>query len=136
MVRRGCFQGLRRRGAVLGAVLAYALLLNALAAAVFNLQAVAAALDPLTAAATCDTSGTSPAGDPVRHQNQHQPDCTLCSAAGPVGGMLPAMASDFAAVPTPFASLVLDTGAARRSGTHPPSIYLSDTDAQAPPVLG
>ena len=136
MVRRGCFQELRRRGTVLGAVLAYALLLNAFAAAVLNLQAVAAALDPLTAAATCDTSGTSPAGDPNRHQNQHQPDCTLCSAAGPIGGVLPAMGGDLAAVPAPLASLILETAAARRSGTHPPSIYLSDTDAQAPPVLG
>jgi len=124
MVRRGCFQGLRRRGAVLGAVLAYALLLNALAAALLNMQAVAAALDPLTAAATCDTSGSVPAGDPIRHQNQHQPDCTLCSPACPMGGMVQALGGGVAVI------------APRHARINPPSVYRSDTDAQAPPAIG
>ena len=136
MVRRGFFQGLRRRGAVLGAVLAYALLLNALATAVLNLQAVAAALDPLTAAATCDTSGSAPAGDPVRHQNQHQPDCTLCSPACPMGGMVQALGGGVAVIaPHPSAG-VIGMDAPRNARINPPSVYRSDTDAQAPPVLG
>jgi len=136
MVRRGCFQGLRRRGAVLGAVLAYALLLNALAAAILNVQAVAAALDPLTAAATCDTSGSIPAGDPVRHQNQHQPDCTLCSSACPMGGMVQALAGGIAVIaPLPSAP-VLEIDAPRHARINPQSVYHSDTDAQAPPAIG
>jgi hypothetical protein len=137
MVRRGFFQGLRRRGAVLGAVLAYALLLNALAAAVLSLQAVAAALDPLTAAATCDTSGSSPGGDPVRHQNQHQPDCTLCSPACPMGGMLPALGGGVAVIAAhPSSAAVIEIGAPRTARINPLSVYRSDTDAQAPPTIG
>jgi hypothetical protein len=136
MVRRGFFQGLRRRGAVLGAVLAYALLLNALAAAVLNLQAVASALDPLTAAATCDTSGSIPGGAPVRHQNQHQPDCTLCSSACPMGGMLPAQGGGVAVIAAHPSAAVIEIGAPRTARINPPSVYRSDTDAQAPPVIG
>lgn len=137
MVRRGFFEGLRRRGAVLGAVLAYALLLNAFAAAASNLQAVAAALDPLTQAAICNPSGDAPDSDPARHQNQHQPDCTFCSAACPMGGMMQALAEgDAAATPAPTTALALDSGAPRTSGMHPPSVYRSDTDAQAPPAFG
>jgi hypothetical protein len=137
MVRRSFFQGLRRRGAVLGAVLVYALLLNAFAAAVFNVQAVAAALDPLTAAATCDTSGSIPAGDPVRHQNQHQPDCTLCSAACPMGGMVQALGGCGVVVIAPHHSFsVLRIRAPRNARINPPSVYRSDPDAQAPPAIG
>ena len=136
MVRRSCFQGLRRRGALLGAVLAYALLLNALTTAVFNVQAVAAALDPLASAATCGTSGSSPSGDPVQHKNQHQPDCTLCSAACPMGGMVQAPGGGVAVPVAPTASLALDRAAGRSFGVHPPSLYQSDTDAQAPPAIG
>jgi hypothetical protein len=136
MIRRGFFQGLRRRGAVLGAVLAYALLLNAFAAPVFNAQAVAAALDPLAQAAICNPSGNAPEGDPVRHQNQHQPDCTLCSALCPMGAMVQALGGGASITPAPAASLALDTGAQRKSGVHPPSVYRSDTDAQAPPAIG
>ena len=136
MVRRGFFQGLRRRGAVLGAVLAYALLLNALAAAVLNVQAVAAALDPLTAAATCDTSGSSPDGDPVRHQNQHQPDCTLCSSACPMGGMVQALGGGVVLIATFPTAAVIQIGAPRNADVNPPSVYRSDTDAQAPPAIG
>jgi hypothetical protein len=136
MVRRGFFQVLRRRGAVLGAVLAYALLLNALAAAVLNLQAVAAALDPLTAAATCDTSGSSPTRDPVRHQNQHQPDCTLCSSACPMGGMAPALGGGVAVIAPHPSFSVLRISAPRNARINPPSVYRSDTDAQAPPAIG
>ena len=136
MVRRGFLQGLRRRGAVLGAVLAYALLLNALAAAVLSLQAVAAALDPLTAAATCDTSGSSPAGTPVRHQNQHQPDCTLCSPACPMCGMVQAPGGGVAVIaPHPSAAFI-EIGAPRTARINPLSVYRSDTDAQAPPAIG
>ena len=107
MVRRSFFQGLRRRGAVLGAVLAYALLLNALMAAVFDVQAVAAQLDPLAAAATCDTTRSSPAGDPVQHKNQHQPDCTLCSPACPMGTMVQAPGGGIEVAATPPSSFVL-----------------------------
>jgi hypothetical protein len=135
MVRRGFFQGLRRRAAVLGAVLATALLLNALAAALFNVQAVAAALDLLASAATCDTSGSNPAGDPVQHRNQHQPDCTLCSSACPMAGMVQALGDGAAVTAAPRASLVLNVAVERSFGVHPPSIYRSDTDAQAPPAL-
>ena len=136
MVRRGIFQALRRRGAVLGAILSYALLLNALSAAVFNLQAVAAALDPLTSAAICDTSGSSPAGDPAQHKNQHQPDCMLCSPACPMGGMVQGLSTAAAIQSTPPSSFVLDAGAQATSGVNPPSVYRSDTDAQAPPAIG
>jgi hypothetical protein len=134
MVRRGFFQGLRRRGAVLGAVLAYALLLNALAAAVLNVQAVAAALDPLAAAATCDTSGSSPA--PVRHQNQHQPDCTLCSSACPMGGIVKALGGGGAVIAPHPSAAVIEIGAPPTARVHPTSVYRSDTGAQAPPVIG
>ncbi|GAB2175551.1 hypothetical protein [Dongia sp. agr-C8] len=136
MVRRGGFQGLRQRGAVLGAVLAFALLLNAFAAAAFNLQAVAAALDPLTEAATCDTSGNAPAGDPVRHQNQHQPDCTLCSAACPMGGMAQAPDGGGAVALPPPSAFVLRDAVDRHAPVNPASVYLSDADAQAPPGIG
>jgi hypothetical protein len=136
MVRRGFFQGLRRRGAVLGAVLGYALLLNALMAVVFDVQAVAAALDPLAAAATCDTSGSGPAGDPVRHKNQHQPDCTLCGPACPMGSMVLAPGAGIAAVAAPSSVFVLRVGTHRQASVNPPSVYRSDTDAQAPPAIG
>jgi uncharacterized membrane protein len=136
MVRRGFLQELRRRGAVLGAVLAYALLLNALAAAVLSLQAVAAALDPLTAAATCDTSGSSPTSNPVRHQSQHQPDCTLCSSACPMGGMLQAQSGGVAVIAFHPSISVLRIGAQRHARINPLSVYRSDTDAQAPPAIG
>lgn len=137
MVRRGWFQGLRRHGAALGAVLAYALLLNALGAAVFNVQAVAAALDPLAVAANCEAFGSAPSGDPVRHEKQHQPDCTLCSSACPMGGMAQALGGgEPAGAPSPTAGFILRIGAAHDPGFNPPSIYLSDTDAQAPPALG
>jgi hypothetical protein len=135
MARRGFFQGLRRRSAVLGAVLAYALLLNALVAAVVNVQAVAAALDPLASAATCDPSGSGTTGDPVRHGNQHQPDCTLCSPACPMGGMMQALGGNVPVAVPPAASFALDIAAERDFGVHPPSVYLSDADAQAPPAL-
>jgi hypothetical protein len=136
MVRHGFFQGLRRRGAVLGAVLAYALLMNALTAAVLNVQAVAAALDPLSSAVTCDPSGSGPSSEPAQHRNQHQPDCTLCSSACPMGGMVQALAGGVAVTAAPTASLALDTAAERNFGVDPPSIYLSDADAQAPPAIG
>ena len=136
MVQRSFFQGLRRRGAVLGAVLAYGLLLNALMAAVFDVQAVAVALDPLTAAATCDTTGSSPAGNPVQHKNQHQPDCTLCSPACPMSAIAQAPGGGIeAAAPLP-STFGLEIGARRDSSINPPSVYLSDTDAQAPPAIG
>jgi hypothetical protein len=136
MVRRSFFQGLRRRGAVLGAVLAYALLLNALMAIVFDVQAVAAALDPLAAAATCDTSGSSPAGNPVQHKNQHQPDCTLCAQASPMSGMVQAPGGGIDVTAGPSSSFVLQIGAQRDESVNPPSVYRSDTDAQAPPAIG
>ena len=136
MVRRSFFQGLRRRGAVLGAVLAYALLLNALMAAVFDVQAIAAALDPLTAAATCDTTGSSPAGNPVQHKNQHQPDCMLCSPACPMGAMVLAPGGGIEAAATLPSAFGLESGAHPNASINPPSVYLSDIDAQAPPAIG
>jgi hypothetical protein len=136
MVRRGFFQGLRRRGAVLGAVLAYALLLNALMAAVFDVQAIAAALDPLAAAATCDAPASNPTGDPVQHKSQHQPDCTLCSPACPMGGMVQAPGDGITVAATPSSAFALPIGTHSDASINPPSVYRSDTDAQAPPTLG
>jgi len=134
MVRRGLFQELRRRGAVLGAVLVYALLVNALTAVVFDVRAIAASLDPLAAAATCDTSAPDNNRDPVRHEKQHQPDCTLaCSMAGSVQSLGGAVAEP---VTPPASSFALHAVAPRVSSVNPPSVYLSDTAAQAPPAIG
>ncbi len=135
MARSGTFQGLRRRRRGLGAVLAYALLLNALVAAVFNVQAIAAALDPLAAAVTCDSTGSGTNSDPVRHNSQHQPDCTLCSPACPMGGMVQGIGGAVAVVATPPASLGLAQTAQRDSGIASRSVYVSDTSAQGPPAI-
>jgi hypothetical protein len=118
----------------LGAVFAYALLLNALIAAVFNVQAIAAAIDPLSAAVTCDSTGSGSSGDPVRHNSQHQPDCTLCSPACPMGGLVQGLGSAVAVIAVP-SSFVLKVSAQEKSSVNPPSVYLSDTDAQAPPAI-
>jgi len=115
---------------VLGAVLAYALLLNALVSASVAVQAVAAALDPL--AATCET----PASDPSEHKDHHQPDCMLCSPAAPIGGMAQAPGCDAAVAVPPTASRGLDANIRQSSGAHPPSVYFSDSFAQAPPAIG
>jgi hypothetical protein len=120
----------------LGAVLAYALLLNALIATVFSVQAIAASINPLAVAATCDNTGSGPSGDPVRHDSQHQPDCTLCGPACPMGGSMPGHTSVVALVAVPPASFVLQVGAQPKSSIDPPSLYRSDTDAQAPPTIG
>lgn len=136
MARSGIFPGLRRRRRGLGAVFAYALLLNALIAAVFNVQAIAAAIDPLSAAVTCDSTGSGSSGDPVRHNSQHQPDCTLCSPACPMGGWVQGLGSAVAVVAMPPSSFVLPVGAQEKSSVNPPSVYLSDPDAQAPPTIG
>ena len=135
MVRRSFFQRLRRRGAVLGAVLAYALLLNALMVAVFDVQAVAAALDPLSTAATCDAPASNAAGDPVQHKNPHQPDCMLCSPACPMGAMVQMPGAGIAVTAAPASAFALQIGAPAASRNHPPSVYRSDTDAQAPPAI-
>jgi hypothetical protein len=135
MARCGIFQGLRRRGAALAAFLAYALLLNALTAALFNVQAIAAALDPLTQAATCDGSGSQ--GDPARHDSRHQPDCTLCGPACPMGGPMQGLAGAATPqVPAPQAVFAPSLGTPRASRVHPQSVYLSDGFAQAPPARG
>jgi hypothetical protein len=135
MVRRGIFQVLRRRGAVLCAVFAYALLLNALTAAVFDVRAIAASLDPLSSAATCDTSGSSPSGDPARH-NQHQPDCTLCSAACPMGGMAQGLGNAVAVIAASPSPSGLEVSARPDSSISARSVYASDTAAQATPAIG
>lgn len=134
MARSSLFRGLRRRGAVLCAVFAYALLLNALLAAVFDVQAIAAALDPLSNAASCDSSGSSE--DPIRHNRQHQPDCTLCGSACAMGGSIQGLEGVGAVIVTPPASFGLAAGALRVFGINPPSVYRSDTAAQAPPAIG
>jgi hypothetical protein len=136
MARSGIFQALRRRGAVLCAVLAYALLLNALLAAVFNVQAVAAALDPLSVAATCDSSGPNPSPDPARHNSQHQPDCTLCSPACAMGALVLALDNEVAVLAAPPSSFGLEIGSQRDSGIPVRSVYVSDASAQAPPAIG
>ncbi|MDQ7247043.1 hypothetical protein [Dongia sedimenti] len=125
---------MRRRQRSLGSVLAYALLLNALFAAVFNVQAIAAAIDPLAVAATCDSSGSG--GDPIQHNNRHQPDCTLCSTACPMAGSMPSLGGAVAVAVPPPAVFVLHVSAHRASSIDPPSIYVSDTGAQAPPAIG
>ena len=134
MARSGIFPGLRRRRRGLGAVFAYALLLNALIAAVFNVQAIAAAIDPLSAAVTCDSTGSGSSGDPVRHNSQHQPDCTLCSPACPMGGLVQGLGSAVAVIAVP-SSFVLKVSAQEKSSVNPLSVYLSDTAAQAPPAI-
>jgi hypothetical protein len=118
------------------AVLAYALLLNALLAAAFNVQAIAAALDPLAVAATCDSSSSGTRDNPIRHNSQHQPDCTLCSPACPMGGMVQGLGSAVAVVATPPASFGLKVSAQQDSSIHARSVYVSDTSAQAPPAIG
>jgi len=119
----------------LGAVLAYALLLNALIAAAINVQAIAASIDPLAVAAICDGTGSGSSSDPARHNSQHQPDCTLCSPACPMGGLMQELGSAVAAIVSPPAMFGLDVGAQRISSVNPPSIYVSDTVAQAPPAI-
>ena len=135
MARSGIFPGLRRRRRGLGAVFAYALLLNALIAAVFNVQAIAAAIDPLSAAVTCDSTGSGSSGDPVRRNSQHQPDCTLCSPACPMGGLVQGLGSAIAVIAILPSSFVLEVSAQEKSSVNPLSVYLSDTDAQAPPAI-
>lgn len=134
MARSGIFPGLRRRQRGLGTILAYALLLNALFAAVFNVQAIAAAIDPLSVAATCDSTGTR--GDPVQHNNRHQPDCTLCGPACPMAGSAQSLGGVVAVVVPPPTVFVLHVSAHRDSSIDPRSIYVSDTGAQAPPAIG
>jgi hypothetical protein len=136
MARSGIFKGLRRRRRALGALFAYVLLLNALIVAAFNVQAVGAALDPLSAAVTCDSTGSGSGGDPVRHDRQHQPDCTLCSPACPMGGLLLGLGNPVAVVATPPSCFVLHVSAHEKSTVNPPRVYLSDTAAQAPPAIG
>jgi TPP-dependent indolepyruvate ferredoxin oxidoreductase alpha subunit len=136
MARRGIFKGLRRRRSALCLIFAYALLLNALTAAVFNVQAVAAALDPLATAATCDSTGSATGKDPVRHSSQHQPDCTLCSPACPMGSMAPALTGAIVPVVAAPFSLSLDVSATPASSVDPRSIYVSDRYARAPPTIG
>jgi hypothetical protein len=135
MARSGIFKGLRLRRRGFGAVLAYALLLNALLAAVFNVQAIAASVDPLAFAVTCDSTGSGSSSDPVRHNSQHQPDCTLCSPACP-GGLVQGLGSAVAVVVPQPALFSLDVGAQRKSSVNPRSVYVSDTGAQAPPAIG
>lgn len=132
MARSGIFPGLRRRQRGLGTILAYALLLNALFAAVFNVQAIAAAIDPLSVAATCDSTGTR--GDPVQHNNRHQPDCTLCGPACPMAGSAQGVVDGVPAAPAaPSATMGLDATTHRATTVNPPSIHISDAKAQAPP---
>jgi hypothetical protein len=94
-------------------------------------QAIAAAIDPLAAAATCDSSG----GAPAKHTRQHQPDCTLCGPACPMGGLAQGLEGATALVAPVPAFFALDTRAARQAGAHPRSIYRSDLAAQAPPAI-
>lgn len=136
MARSGILAGLRQRRRTLGALFAYALLLNALIAAVFNVQAIAAGIDPLAAAVTCDSTGSSSSGDPDQHHRQHQPDCTLCGSACAMGGPAQGLAGVVAALAAPPSSIVLHVSAHEESGVNPPSIYRSDPDAQAPPAIG
>lgn len=136
MARRGIFQGLRRRGAVLCAVFAYALLLNALLAAVFNVQAIGAVLDPLSVAANCVSTGSGADDHPGEHNRPHQPDCTLCGPACPMTGLVLGLGDASAlAVSAP---LFFEGDAARHPdlGIHMASVYRSDTAAQAPPAIG
>jgi hypothetical protein len=135
MARSGIFPGLRHRRRALGALLVYALLLNGLIAAVFNVQAIAAAIDPLSVAVTCDASGSSPDGDPVKHDNRHQPDCSLCNSACPMGGLVQDTSKAVAVLAAPSAAFAARVALQRDSSVNPPSVYLSDTDAQAPPAV-
>jgi hypothetical protein len=131
----GIFRELRRRRGALGAVFAYVLLLNALIAAALNVQAIGAALDPLSAAVTCDSTSSGSGSDPIPHNRQHLPDCTLCSPACVMGGLLQGLGSTVELVATPPSSFVLHVSAHATSSVNPPSVYLSDPDAQAPPAI-
>jgi hypothetical protein len=112
--------------------LVYALLLNALIAGAFNAQAIAAELDPLAAAATCDSTGS----DPVQHSNQHQPDCTLCGPACSMASPVLALGGGFVFHADAPSSTILDVSARAVASFNPPSVYRSDTAAQAPPAIG
>ena len=124
---------LRRRRRSVATGLIYALLLNVLLAGIFQTQALAASLDPLTAAATCDGTTTDPG--PVHRNSQHQPDCTLCSPACPMAASMPALGGGVATLAAP-ASFVLDARAQATAGVITPSTYISDTSQQAPPAIG
>ena len=133
MVRSGIFQGLRQRRRAVCLALAYALLLNGLLAIGFSVRVVAATLDPLATAPSCDGTGLGGNAD----SSQHQSGCALCGPACPMMGGL--MQPHERAVPTLAAapaSHSLDAKAPPATGVTPPSIYLSDTFAQAPPLLG
>jgi hypothetical protein len=134
MAGRTIFHHLRRRGAVLCAVFAYAILLNALFTALSDVQAIAAALGPLTAAATCDSSGST--GVPVPQNRQHQPDCTLCGPACPMAGSIQALDGASTVAPVPAPALATAAPSQRLHGIDPPSVYRSDAAAQAPPAIG
>ena len=114
--------------------LVYALLLNALIAGVFNAQAIAADLDPLASAATCDSADAG--NNPVRHSNQHQPDCTLCGPACSMAGPVLALGGGVATLVEVPATSILEVSARAVVQFSPPSVYRSDTDAQAPPAIG
>ena len=136
MARSGIFLGLRRRAAVLCAVFAYALLLNALIAAVFNVQAIAAALDPLSVAVNCDSTGSGSNPDPIRHKSEHQPDCMLYGPTCPMGGLVQGPAGAISVAVAAPSSVALEARGYPDLGVNPPSVYLSDTGAQAPPAIG
>jgi len=136
MARSGFFAGLRRRRPALGLIFAYALLLNALSAAVFDIQAVAAALDPLSSAVTCDSSGSRTGSDPAQHNNRHQPDCTLCGSACPMGGVVLGLGGTGATEVALRTAVILDGSAKPVSSVHPRSVHFSDRQSQAPPAIG
>lgn len=136
MAKDGIFQGLRQRRRAICLALAYALLMNGLLTIGFSVRVVAATLDPLVAAPSCDGTGLGGGTDP-NGSSQHLPDCTLCGPACPMmGGMLQAPSAAVPAIAAAPASYVLDAEAPRRSHFSAPSLYPSDTFAQAPPAIG
>jgi hypothetical protein len=133
------FALLRRRRWALSLALGLALLMNAMLAGIAGNQAIAAALDPLAAAATsplCGEAGNVPGGKvPAPGIPGHQQECPLCGPACPMAGApLAVPASAEAPIPAPghAGSLAVITPAP----AGPPAafgLFRSDVAAQAPP---
>ena len=137
MARSGTFRNIRRHRRVLAIGLAYAFLLSALLGVGLSVQAVAAALGPIAAAATCATEASGPAGSGPVHKAPHLPDCALCGLACPMHGALALPAGGpLAAVVAPDFARGIEIAAGRATGPRAPGNRLSDAPAQAPPAIG
>jgi len=135
----GIFRAMRRRRWALSLAFGYALLLNALLAGVLDTQAVAAALDPLSAAASplCGGEDGGFSRDPANRGNQHHQECPLCGPACPMGGWT-STANGAGPVTFSAPALAFAIEAPRLVTANPlrsRSLYRSDLDSQAPPEV-